>query len=175
MAEPFWGVEKAARGTCLADGLCHSPVRLTPFCSRCAGISPSSLPPSCLPATYHPISLRCSLPLRCVVSSAPVSQPCPAASSSSQGPSPLPTEAISNFSAALRLRNCLRPGSPLLLRLPHVWHVEGISQCRQRPSWLSSLSAPDKVELSPPGSGKGHRVFSRIPLLYPCPYPGSAP
>lgn len=51
MAEPFWGVEKAARGTCLADGLCHSPVRLTPFCSRCAGISP---PPSLLPASQPP-------------------------------------------------------------------------------------------------------------------------
>ena len=115
---------------------------------------------------------------RSVFSITPASQPCPATSLVSQVPSLLPTEAISNFSPGLRASELPRPQSPLLPRpqspLLHVSPCLAHGGCSeytfraslsagQRPPGSLLLSAPGEVELRPPGSGKGHLLFPRIP------------
>lgn len=92
------------------------------------------------------------LPRRSVVSSAPVPQPCPQATSSfSLAPCLLLNEAISNFSSSQ---------VPALVMSPSCL-------AHGRASWVRSRG--------PPGSGRGHLLFPRTAPPPRCPCAGTGP
>lgn len=118
------------------------------------------------------------LPHGSMVSNAPVPQLCPQPPQLPKSPLPCPQKLFPTSPAALRLQDHLRPSSPLLHRLLVSAGVQsalaGHPQVPSRGPPGCPLSAPDRMGLRPPGSGKGHLVFPRAPLLCVRPSPGTA-